>query len=273
MKKYQFVKLKSAVTKIPVMNAVCPFTNDEITQAKRCMLNKWEKPPDFEKRRQKLEYEVRRSPTAAASGENRESFLSGERNEKEEKASEESKKDIDDAKDLKDDKDDDGDKPEAAVEPKTRAPGGMWVEASDIAHCFQYLLVFHNPRAFASKLCWKDLWTNPQESFIPNEDRLFLTFKPEEKAEADSARQNVISEEFKDLPVDIEHERTKVLVAFAPNGCQPSSQPAPLYSFALVNVRTVHEQLESDVGAQADELLVRETDLGQRGRTAAGRAA
>jgi len=30
------------------------------------------------------------------------------------------------------------------VEPKTRAAGGVWLQASDFPHSFQYILLFHN---------------------------------------------------------------------------------------------------------------------------------
>lgn len=238
IRKFQFVKLKSSVGKIPIMNAVCPFTNDEITSAKKCMLNKWEKPPDYEKRKQKYEMEMKKN-AGGASLEHRESFYSTER-DKEEKGSEESKKEIEDpvSKQAENKELDEEEKQEtSAIEPKTRAPGGMWIEASDLAHCFQYLLVFYNPRAYASKVNYKDLWLNANDSFIPNEERLYIILKPEDKAEMELAKQAIISEEFKDLPVDIEHEKAKVLFTFAPNGCLfKENELATNYSFCLPNV-------------------------------------
>ena len=50
IRKFQLVKIKSSVVKIPAMNAVCPFTDEEITTAKKCLINKLERPPDYEKR-------------------------------------------------------------------------------------------------------------------------------------------------------------------------------------------------------------------------------
>ena len=242
IKKFQFVKIKSSVGKIPIMNAVCPFTNDEITLAKKCMLNKWEKPPDYDKRKQRYEMEAKKN-TAGASLEHKDSFYSTEKGEKEEKNSEESKKEIvEETNNVKpvENKEEEEDKNESlsSVEPKTRAPGGLWLEAGDLSHCFQYLLVYYNPRAYASKVCYSDLWANANESFIANEERLYVVVKPEDKNEIEAARLNMISEEFKDLPVDIEHEKTKFLVSFAPNGCLfKDKEPATNYSCSLTIVR------------------------------------
>lgn len=215
------------------MNAVCPFTNDEITVAKKCMLNKWEKPPDYEKRRQKYEMEMKKN-----AGEPHESFLSGEKGEKEEKVSEESKKEQEDFSSKKlENKEEEEEKQEGAViEPKTRAPGGLWVEASDIPHCFQYLIVFHNPKAFSNKICHKDLWGNSNESFIPNEEKFYIIIKPEEKQQEENKQ--VTPEEFKDVVIDTENEKSKVLITFSPNGCTyKDKEHATFYTFSLLNVK------------------------------------
>eukprot|EP01022_Parablepharisma_sp_SALTPOND_P002364 TRINITY_DN1096_c0_g1_i1.p1 TRINITY_DN1096_c0_g1~~TRINITY_DN1096_c0_g1_i1.p1 ORF type:complete len:1297 (+),score=217.97 TRINITY_DN1096_c0_g1_i1:10066-13956(+) len=249
IRKFQFVKIKSSVGKIPVMNAVCPFTNDEITMAKKCMLNRWEKPPDYDKRKQKFELEIRK-------GDPKDSFYS---NEKEEKFSEEGKKDQEGAETIREEGDDENYKGDhGAVEPKTRAPGGLWMEAGDLAHCFQYLLVFHNPRLYSSKVCQKDLWADANELFIPNEDKMYMAIKPGTPEEEEKNRA-VISDEFKDLPIDWEYEKSKVLITFAPNGCLlKKGEPATNYSCTipglgikltsylsskLVNVKEINGQL------------------------------
>lgn len=236
IKKYQFVKLKSAVAKIPVMNAVCPFTNDEILIAKKCMLNKWEKPPDFDKRKQKYEAELKKN---AGGAEPHDSFLSGEKGEKEEKNSEESKKEPEEFSSKRlEGKDEEEEKHEGTViDPKTRAPGGLWVEASDLPHCFQYFLVFYNPRSYTNKICIKDLWVKSNDSFVSNEDRLYMIIKPEEKNVEEENKQENLNEEFKDITPDIENEKTKVLVSFAPNGCKlRENEHATSYSFSILNV-------------------------------------
>lgn len=44
-KQYKLVKIKSSVANYPVINTVCPFTNLEIRNAKKCLLNQWSQPP------------------------------------------------------------------------------------------------------------------------------------------------------------------------------------------------------------------------------------
>ena len=211
VRKFQFLKVKSSVGKIPIVNAVCPFTNDEISTAKKCMLNKWEKPPDYDKRKMKYEQEMKK---VGGTTDPKDSFYSNDKVDKDDKYESEDTKKEPDADALKEDKEEDKQEP-ACTEPKMRAPGGLWMEAADLAHCFQYLLIFHNPRSYSSKVCYKDLWSNANESFVPNEDKIYIVLKPGNAEE----EKNVISEEFKDLPVDKEHESSKVLVMFAPNGC------------------------------------------------------
>ncbi len=244
-RKFQFVKIKSSVGKITIMNAVCPFTNDEITLAKKCMLNKWDRPPDYDKRKQKYEMELKKTAAGGpgASLEHKDSFVSTEKGDKEEKVSEGSKREGEDANTQKgapapESKEDQEEKePEvAAVEPKTRAPGGLWLEGGDLAHCFQYVLVYHNPRSYSSKVCFTDLWNNANESFVSNEEKMYIVLKQDEGAE-EAARQNVVSEEFKDLPIDLDHEKSKVLFTFAPNGClYAEKEPATNYVCSIVHV-------------------------------------
>lgn len=240
IRKYQFVKIKSAVSKIPILNAVIPFTNDEITMAKKCMLNKWEKPPDYDKRRQKFEMEQKKAAVIPEESQKpQESVVSGDKSqkpadktdrptEKEEKFSEESKKEHENDPEIEEDKNE-----IAALEPKTRAPGGLWMEASDLAHCFQYILIFHNPRSYASKVNVKDLWSNSNELFIPNEEKFYIQLKPG-TAEEEEKTKAMISEEFKDLPVDLDYEKSKILVSFAPNACLlKGNEPATNYSCTI----------------------------------------
>ena len=44
-RQYKLVKIKSSVANYPVINTVCPFTNQEIRTAKKCLLNNWSQPP------------------------------------------------------------------------------------------------------------------------------------------------------------------------------------------------------------------------------------
>ncbi len=64
------------------------------------------------------------------------------------------------------------------LEPRTRAPGGIWMQASDFPFCFQHMLVFHNPKKFKNQLVIEDIWTKPEENtYICDELHSFVHIK------------------------------------------------------------------------------------------------
>ena len=48
-KQFSLIKIKTSVGKYPVMNYLSQFTNDEIWEAKKCLLNHIRRPPETEK--------------------------------------------------------------------------------------------------------------------------------------------------------------------------------------------------------------------------------
>ncbi len=45
---YRLYRLKSNVARTPLLNIYCPYSNDEIVIAKKCILNRLSKPPNYE---------------------------------------------------------------------------------------------------------------------------------------------------------------------------------------------------------------------------------
>jgi hypothetical protein len=111
-----------------------------------------------------------------------------------------------------------------ALEPKTRAPGGLWMEASDFPFCFQHLIIYYNPRGYTNKLLFKDHWDNTNDSYVSNENELYLLSKQEpdqeEGKEEEKEKDIHLIDEFKSLEKDEIDEKTKLLISFAPNGPQ-----------------------------------------------------
>jgi hypothetical protein len=53
-KQYKLVQIKTAVTRYPAINCVSPFTNEEILEGKRCLLNHYKRTPEAEANRRRL---------------------------------------------------------------------------------------------------------------------------------------------------------------------------------------------------------------------------
>jgi len=68
VKKYLFLKVKTSVGRYPVMNVVCSFSHDEIQLAKKCILNKWEKPPGYDNRLTKFYEEMKKAHCKSKQG-------------------------------------------------------------------------------------------------------------------------------------------------------------------------------------------------------------
>eukprot|EP00826_Nyctotherus_ovalis_P044789 TRINITY_DN4874_c0_g2_i2.p1 TRINITY_DN4874_c0_g2~~TRINITY_DN4874_c0_g2_i2.p1 ORF type:complete len:864 (+),score=330.72 TRINITY_DN4874_c0_g2_i2:1536-4127(+) len=216
IRKFQFVKVKSSAVKLPAINAVCPFTDEEIVTAKKCILNKLERRPDYDKKRFEQDKKI------GAEQDAKEPSNTAEKHEKEEKNSEMSKHE--DAPEEEN---------QVYIEPKARAPGGLWMDLGDMVHSFQYLLVFHNPTAYSSKVCYQDLWKDANEFFIPNEGRVCI------KVTGNGGEEEK-SEEGKEPVADNDPEKCKMLITFAPNGCLfKEEEPATNYccSVPSLNVK------------------------------------
>ena len=51
-KQYQLLQIKTAVTRYPTINYIQPFTNEEILEGKKCLLNHLKRTPEAEAARQ-----------------------------------------------------------------------------------------------------------------------------------------------------------------------------------------------------------------------------
>ena len=68
------------------------------------------------------------------------------------------------------------------VEPKTRAPGGVWVAASDIPFSFQNFIIYHNVSKMAHMTNFADKWADASQPYIPNEKDVIIKLELDEEA-------------------------------------------------------------------------------------------
>ena len=157
-KQYSLVKSKTSCGHYPVMNYISQFTAEEIHEAKKCLLNQIRRPLGYvgspngspEKRR------------GRTGGFSLNIHATNEEEKKVEAAPEEEKKEL--------------------AEPKTRAPGGVWVAASDIPHSFQNFIIYHNVSKMTHVSNFADKWTDPSQPYIPNEKDVILKLELDEEA-------------------------------------------------------------------------------------------
>jgi hypothetical protein len=123
---------------------VSPFSNDEIYEGKRCLLNHWRRTPVAELARQQL-IERTASPKKRTGGTHTKFNLNVH-----------STHDPDYGQHVPQTTIDFNEKPE--VKPRPRALGGIWISSSDFPHAFQHLIVYHNPTRFKHNHNYADLW-------------------------------------------------------------------------------------------------------------------
>jgi hypothetical protein len=121
-------------------------------------------------------------------------------------------------------------------EPKTRAPGGIWLQAADFPFCFQYFIIFHNNEKLANKKRHRDVWTDPSIPYKANEDGLYVRLREpteeEKKADEEANPEPQVDDEndpykiSEDIPKD---KKKRVLVAFAPNPTSKAAEKLPRY--------------------------------------------
>ena len=253
IKKYQFIKIKTSAANFPILNFVCPFSQDEIKLAKKCILNKQEKPADYDQRFSLFLQEIKRAHTKVEPKQENVKEVNKSNEITKENISEISKNE-DNELNEEDKKEEEEEKEKVLLEPKTRSPGGLWMEAMDFPTCFQYVLAYYNPRMFKSKSILNDLWSNSNECFIPNFQQHYLEIKkasPEELASND----NIISEEFKDITQDNEDEKTKLIIGFCPNGSIMNPKEKRPTPFVIMNRDKVEIFLRSSFMGKQTNLL------------------
>jgi len=158
-KQYSLVKIKTSCGRYPVMNYISQFTAEEIHEAKKCMLNLLRRPLGYVGS-PNASPEKRKGRTGGFSLAVHATDEVAEK--KEEQPNEEEKKEL--------------------VEPKTRAPGGVWVSASDIPFSFQNFIVYHNVSKMAHVTNFADKWTDATQPYISNEKDVIIKLELDEEA-------------------------------------------------------------------------------------------
>jgi len=246
---YKLVKIKTSVGNYPIMNVNPPFTNTEIKLAKKCRLNKWENPPP--------ELDPNFSPTRVGHKAQKDFKLEispiKEERGKDTPADEDNKEE---------DEEVEKEKP-VVYEPKTRAPGGIWLQAADFPFCFQYFIIFHNDEKLKNKKVHKNIWNNPAKPYRSNEEDIYIRLRDntEEETKEEEELNPEAKVEAEDDPYkiseDIPHDNKKrMVVAFAPNPTAKAADKLPRYY-----CRVLEEQVETkeDEGKSVDNNIVLST--------------
>lgn len=164
-KQFSMIKIKTSVGRYPVMNYVSQFTADEIHEAKKALLNMMRRPQGApaspfqspEKKRGRTGKFALNIHATDADSSKREA-----EDQQQTMMPEEEKKEL--------------------IEPKTRAPGGVWVHSADIPHSFQNFIIYHNTTKFNHMTNFVDRWTDAAQPFICNEKDVIIKLELDEEA-------------------------------------------------------------------------------------------
>lgn len=130
------------------------------------------------------------------------------------------------------------------VEPKTRAPGGVWVQASDIPHSFTSFIVYHNTTKMPHVLNHADKWTDATQPYICNEKDVVIRLELDEEAlKAHLAEHH--AEKRAELPGFKESQPPnfdQVLIGFAPH---PTNKPHEVLPRYLMNLQQLDHEGEA----------------------------
>lgn len=69
-----------------------------------------------------------------------------------------------------------------ALEPRARAPGGVWLTQSDFPHAFQNVIVYHNPTKYSHTEVHQDIWENREEPYISNQSEVYIKLELDPEA-------------------------------------------------------------------------------------------
>ncbi|CAI2360433.1 unnamed protein product [Moneuplotes crassus] len=218
---YKLLKIRTSVGNYPILNVNAPFTNSEIKLANKCRLNGWERPPP--------EFDPNFVPEQSPTKDNNTFKLDitpiKEENETGDKVDENEENKEEENKDEK-----------KAYEPRTRAPGGIWLQASDFPYCFQYFIIFHNEQKIKHRNMHRDVWTMPKKPYVANEDDVYIRVREmneeEKKAEEEAQPEEDPSEEteqYKNIEDYKKDDKKRVLVSFTPNPTKTDAERLPRY--------------------------------------------
>lgn len=175
---HAFVKIKTSIGKHPVINYLSTFTNDEIMEGKKHLLNRWRRDPS------KPVVVPYRSPSPAKRG-------GGEAAKFKIDVTETAAGQIREEEQLKQDNAEvlrTPGKPVAAqdtanaLHPKPRAPGGIWLAHSDFPHAFQTAIVYHNTKKYTHNELHQDIWDHSAEPYISNQNEVYIKLEMDEEA-------------------------------------------------------------------------------------------
>lgn len=95
--------------------------------------------------------------------------------------------------------------------PRQRALGGVWIQADDFPHAFQHVIVYHNINRFANSEHYQDVWSEPEQPFIPNEKNIYVKMELDDEAFNAYKEQKGLPSEItlEDLQQKAEEEKTQ----------------------------------------------------------------
>jgi hypothetical protein len=169
---HAFVKIKTSIGKHPVIDYLSTFTNDEITEGKKHLLNHWRRDPS----KPVLQPNRSASPGKRGAGEAG-SF----------------KIDVNEAKrGLAATQQQDAAEPRASAGggeassevllPRVRAPGGIWLAQTDFPHAFQHVIVYRNPKKYSHLEVHQDIWENGAEPYVSNLSEVYIKLELDPEA-------------------------------------------------------------------------------------------
>lgn len=74
------------------------------------------------------------------------------------------------------------------LEPKPRSQGGIWLQAEDFPHAFNFLLLFHNPQKFKHSMIYKDLWESSDKTYKVDEKDVYIKISLKEEAQVEESK-------------------------------------------------------------------------------------
>ena len=171
-RQHAFVKIKTSIGQHPVINYLSTFTNDEIMEGKKHLLNRWRRDPS------KPLAEAGRSPSPVRRGGGDASSFKIDVAEAH-AGHGDSKHGLEDTKAS-------GLHGSAghstALQPKARAPGGIWLAQADFPHAFQTVIVYHNPKKYTHMALHQDIWENGEEPYISNQNEVYIKLEIDPEA-------------------------------------------------------------------------------------------
>ena len=147
---YKLMRVKTAVTNIPVLNIACPFLNSEIQEAKIRMLNK-----DFFVNKELMELEKLMEKEDIELFDPQDSGIMEESKEEE----------VQEIPEL--------------VQPFDRLAGGVWLSAEDFPCAFKNLSLYHETAFFPYKLVLDDLLKDTTKPYTKKCENEVLVVEPQ----------------------------------------------------------------------------------------------